>query len=286
MPAFGLVTIPTHYTMPQVELAKWTEGNGFDSLWFGEHTHIPTSRISPFPSGGELPEQYKMFIDPFVGLTAAAVATTTLKVGTSVCLIPEHNPITLAKVIATLDMISGGRTIIGIGGGWNEEELANHGITFKDRWKITRERILAMKEIWRNDVAEYHGKFVDFDPLWQWPKPVQKDGPKILMGAGSKWSPARIADYCEGWLAPDVPALSTLMPDLRDEMAKKGRSMSDLDLSVITYYNAKKPEKTEARIGELVDMGFTRIAMLVNPSKPDIQKPELETLAGFIKRFR
>src|SRR6266478_2977498 len=144
MPDFGIVAIPTHYTIPPAELGRWAESNGFESLWLGEHSHIPTSRKSPFPMGGDLPQYYKEFFDPFVGLTAAAAVTTKLKVGTSVCLVPEHNTMNLAKTIACLDQVSNGRFLFGIGGGWNAEEMADHGVEFKDRWQVTRERILAL----------------------------------------------------------------------------------------------------------------------------------------------
>ena len=146
MADFGLVTIPTHLTIPPAELGRWAEDHGFESVWFGEHTHIPASRKTPFPLGGELPEYYKQFFDPFIGLTAAAAVTKKLKVGTSVCLVPEHHPITLAKTIACLDRVSDGRFLFGIGAGWNAEEMADHGVAFKDRWKVTRERVLAMRE--------------------------------------------------------------------------------------------------------------------------------------------
>src|SRR5712664_4586117 len=160
MADFGLVTIPTHYSIQPAEFARWAEDHGFESIWFGEHTHIPTSRKTPFPLGGELPEYYKQFYDPFIGLTAAAAVTQKLKVGTSVCLVPEHHPITLAKTIACLDRVSNGRFLFGIGAGWNGEEMADHGVELKDRWKVTRERVLAMQEIWSKDVAEFHGQFV------------------------------------------------------------------------------------------------------------------------------
>ncbi len=144
MADFGIVAIPTHYTIAPAELGKWAEAHGFESLWFCEHSHIPSSRKTPFPMSGELPEYYKQFFDPFIGLTAAAAATEKLKVGTSVCLVPEHNTMNLAKMVACLDRVSNGRFLFGIGGGWNAEEMADHGVEFKDRWQVTRERILAL----------------------------------------------------------------------------------------------------------------------------------------------
>ena len=235
MTRFGILTTPTEYSMPPTALGKWAEANRFESIWFPEHSHIPTSRRTPFHSGGELPEIYKEFFDPFVGLTAAAAVTTKLKLGTGVCLVPEHDVINLAKTIACLDRVSDGRFILGIGAGWNAEEMADHGVAFKDRWKVTRERVLAMKEIWTRDIAEYHGKFVDFDPMWCRPKPLQKGGPPVLLGAQSKWALARVAEYCDGWIPLDRGTrLAAQIEGIRLEMTNAGRSAETLDLSVLT----------------------------------------------------
>lgn len=284
---FGLYTVPTVYTFSIGELARWTEENAFESLWFGEHSHLPTNRKTPNPLGGELPTEYKMFFDPFVGLATAAAATTKLKLGTAVCLIPEHNPITLAKTISCLDIVSKGRVVIGIGAGWNEEELAHHGVALKDRWKVTRERVLAMKEIWSKDEAKFHGQFVNFDSLWSLPKPLQRGGPKILLGAVSKWVPGRIADYCDGWLAPaSLELLTQRMPELREEMAKAGRSMEELDLSTQLLFQAGQEEKVERRARELIKVGFKRIVFMTPAQEPGSSWDKLECLAKFIRRFQ
>lgn len=287
MTRFGIVTIPTHYTIQPAELARWAEAHGFDSIWFGEHTHIPTSRKTPFPLGGELPEYYKQFFDPFIGLAAAAAVTHTLKIGTSVCLIPEHHPITLAKTVACLDRVSNGRFLFGIGAGWNAEEMADHGVAFQDRWAVTRERVLAMKEIWTKEVAEFHGRFVDFDPLWCWPKPVQAGGPPILMGSMSKRAAKRIVEYCDGWIPVDGPYdLAQGIAALRTEAERVGRSLSEFDLSVITGYALAGVRSDETRVRKLVQDGFTRILFLVEPQPPDGQWPVLEQLAHLIRAFR
>ena len=157
MVSFGVTMFLTDYSMQPMELARALEERGFESVFFPEHTHIPASRESPWPGGAELPKEYWHTHDPFVGLTAAAAVTKTLKLGTGICLIPEREPIGLAKTVASLDMISGGRVLLGIGAGWNVEEMGDHGTAFKDRWKITRERVLAMREIWTQEEAEYHG---------------------------------------------------------------------------------------------------------------------------------
>ena len=199
MTDFGLVMFPADYAIAPAELARACEYNGFESLFFPEHTHIPASRLSPWPGGAELPKEYWHTHDPFVGLAAAAAVTSTLKVGTGIALVTERDPILMAKQVATLDHISDGRLILGVGAGWNAEEMENHGTLFADRWKVLRERILAMKAIWTDEAAEFHGDFVDFDPLWSYPKPKQVGGPPILMGASSKYMYKRIAEYCDGW---------------------------------------------------------------------------------------
>ena len=293
MADFGVVTIPTHYTIQPVDFARWMEDNGFESLFFGEHSHIPTSRESQFPGGGALPQYYKEFFDPFVGLSAAAAVTTTLKVGTSVCLVPEHNPITLAKQVACADRVANGRFLFGIGAGWNAEEMADHGVAFKDRWKVTRESILAMREIWTKEMAEFHGQFVNFDPLWSWPKPLQAGGPPVLMGASSKWSPKRIVEYCDGWIPVDgidgLSAISSGLEAIRTEADRMGRSMDEFDLSVITWvltaYEQAAPDAIK-RIHELLDLGFKRIVFLIEPGQPDDQWHILEQGAKLVREFR
>ncbi len=286
MADFGIVTIPTHYSIQTAELGRWAEAHGFESLWCGEHSHIPTSRKTPFPLGGELPEYYKQFFDPFIALAAAAAVTTKLKVGTSVCLVPEHSTINLAKAVACLDQVSNGRFLFGIGGGWNAEEMADHGVEFKDRWKVTRERILAMREIWTRDVAEYHGKFVNFDPMWSWPKPKQAGGPPVLMGAWSKWVPRRVAEYCDGWFPLDVGIdLAGGIEAIRSEMAARGRTKDALDLSVLTAFDMAPAGGLEARIRELLKIGFNRILFLVGPGAPDRMLPVLDRYAALIRNF-
>ena len=293
MANFGIVTIPTHYTIQPVDFARWMENNGFESLFFGEHSHIPTSRESPFPGGGELPQYYSEFFDPFVGLSAAAAVTQKLMLGTSVCLVPEHNPITLAKQVSCLDRVANGRFLFGIGAGWNAEEMADHGVEYKDRWKVTRESILAMREIWTKDVAEFHGQFVNFNPLWCWPKPLQHGGPPVLMGASSKWSPKRVVEYCDGWIPVDgIDGMSEITDGLaaiRTEADRMGRSMDGFDLSVITWvltaYEQAAPDAIK-RIHELLDLGFKRIVFLIEPGKPDDQWRILEQGAKLIREFR
>ncbi|MGH7840728.1 MAG: LLM class F420-dependent oxidoreductase [Candidatus Binataceae bacterium] len=285
MADFGIATVPTHDSIPPPELGQWVEAHRFESLWFGEHSHIPTSCKTPSPLGGELPELFKQFYDPFVALTAAAVVTTKLKVGTGVCLVPEHHTINLAKAIATLDRISNGRVVFGIGGGWNAEEMADHGVELQDRWQVTRERILAMREIWTKDVAEYHGKFVNFDPIWCWPKPVQAGGPPVLIGAASKWVPQRVAEYCDGWFPIDGGYdLAGGIAAIRAEVARRGRSADALDFSIQTTEEFA-PGGLENRIPELIKLGFKRIVFLIMQTRRDEQWPLLERYAALIRQF-
>src|SRR6266403_4355523 len=197
---FGVVMFPTDYAMRVDDLARAVEARGFESLWFPEHTHIPVSRRSPWPGGPTLPKEYWHTHDLFVALATAAAVTTTLKVGSGICLLVERDPITTAKEVASLDYLSRGRVLFGIGGGWNAEEMAHHGTDFDARWKVLRERVAAMQEIWTKDEAEYHGKFVNFDKLWSYPKPVQKPHPPILMGGAGPHARQRAADFGGHWL--------------------------------------------------------------------------------------
>jgi probable F420-dependent oxidoreductase len=195
----GVFYFPTDYGIDVAELARALEDRGFDSLFVPEHTHIPLSRKTPFPTGGELPKRYSHTHDPFVALAFAAAVTKKLKVGTGICLVPQHEPIATAKAIASLDQLSGGRFIFGIGGGWNEDEMENHGARYKTRFKQMREHVLAMKELWTKEEASFHGEFVNFDPAWSWPKPVQRPHPPILLGGETDYTLKRVVDYCDGW---------------------------------------------------------------------------------------
>jgi probable F420-dependent oxidoreductase len=287
MPNFGIAAVPTHTSIQPAELARWVEAQSFESLWFGEHSHIPTSRRSPSPIGGELPDFFKQFYDQFIALTAAAAVTTRLKVGTGVCLVPEHHTINLAKAVACLDRVSNGRFLFGIGAGWNAEEMADHGVAFNDRWKVTRERILAMRAIWTQDVAEYHGQFVNFDPLWCWPKPIQRGGPLVLMGASSKWVPKRIAEYCDGWFPIDFPGvdLASQLEAIRAGMTQAGRSHSQLDLSVQVIDDPQFPAALPDRLPRLFKLGFGRVVFLVPQTQPAEQWPALERCAALVREF-
>src|SRR6476646_1342564 len=214
---YGVFQFSTDYAIRIDDLARETEGRGFESLFVPEHTHIPASRKSPWPGGADLPREYWHTVDPFVGRAAAAAVTTKLKLGTGICLVVERDPILLAKEVASLDYLSRGRVLFGIGGGWNAEEMAHHGTDFATRFKVLRERIAAMQEIWTKDEAEYHGKFVNFDKMWSWPKPVQQPGPPILLGSRTERARQWVAESYDGWIPIGVSehTLAAGIEDLR-----------------------------------------------------------------------
>jgi len=274
----GVCIFATEYAIRIDELAREAEARNFESLWVPEHTHIPTSRRSPF-AGGELPEQYKHTLDPFVALTAAAAATTKLRVGTGICLIIERDTITTAKSVASLDLLSHGRFEFGLGGGWNAEEMEHHGTDFKTRFKRLEEQVRAMKEIWTKDVAEFHGTFVNFDPIWAWPKPEQKPHPPILLGGESGYTLQRVVDFCDGWYprgrAPEKVLAG--MKDLKERAAKTGRDMRTISVSAC----ATPPDK--GVLDQFAAAGVTRSILLLPPEPRDKVLPLLDQYAKLIK---
>src|SRR5512143_582847 len=221
---FGASMFFTDYSMGPAELAVALEQRGFDIVWAPEHSHIPLSRASGFILGGELPKRYYDVMDPFVTLTAAAMATRTLKVGTGVCLVNQRDPIQTAKLVSSIDQLSGGRFLFGVGNGWNQDEMENHGTDFESRHKLVRERIEAMKVIWTKSKAEYHGDMVKFDPMMTWPKPAQKPHPPILVGGAFPYAARRALRYGDGWMPHRVrkgyAEVRDLLPKFR-EMAKE-----------------------------------------------------------------
>jgi probable F420-dependent oxidoreductase len=230
----GALIFATDYTIRMDELARALEERGFESLFVPEHTHIPASRRTPRPGGGELPKEYWHTHDPFVALSFAAAATERLKLGTGICLVPQRDPIVTAKSVASLDMLSGGRFIFGMGGGWNVEEMENHGARYETRFKLLRERVLAMKALWTEDEAGFHGEMVDFDPVWAYPKPVQKPHPPVILGGETKYTLARVIEFCDGWLPRASEAFDPVagMGRLREAAEAAGRDMSTLSMTV------------------------------------------------------
>src|SRR3954454_6639873 len=197
---FGIAVFPTDYAADPATIARLVEERGFESLFFPEHTHIPVSRRTPYPAGGELPAEYSHTYDPFVALGAAAAATNSLALATGICLVIQRDPIVTAKEVASLDRLSGGRFLFGVGAGWNEEEMENHGTDPRRRFGLMRERVEAMKAIWTDDEAEYHGKQVDFDPIWSWPNRFKKPPPPVLLGGSGERVLDRVIRFGDGWL--------------------------------------------------------------------------------------
>jgi probable F420-dependent oxidoreductase len=276
----GIEMFATDYAIRPEELARACEERGFESLWFPEHTHIPTSRRTPFPLGGDLPREYWHTHDLFVALMAAAAVTTTLKVGSGICLAIERDPITMAKEVASVDQLSHGRLLFGIGGGWNAEEMENHGTPFKKRWQILREKIEAMKEIWTKEAAEYHGEFVNFEPIWCSPKPRQTPHPPILLGSHTANGLDRVVRYCDGWI-PNARAyqdLPAVVRDLRARAAKAGRRPDDISISLLGV-----PEE-EAMLHQYRQLGVERAIFFVPSAGKDKVLPLLDHYAALIPK--
>jgi probable F420-dependent oxidoreductase len=288
VPDFGLLIFPTDYALSPATLAREAEKHGFESLFFPEHTHIPASRRSPWPGGDELPKQYWHAHDPFVALSSAATATTSLKVGTGIALVTERDPILMAKQVATLDYLSEGRVLLGVGAGWNAEEMENHGVPYADRWKVLRERILAMREIWTREEAEFHGEHVEFDKLWAYPKPKQEGGPPVLLGASSKYVYKRIADYGDGWfpIYQDAARASASgavdyaegIARTRDAWGAAGRS-GEPDFSIFGV--GPDPRAVET----LVATGFNRVIFALPSADADTVLPLVERYAALANEY-
>jgi probable F420-dependent oxidoreductase len=276
---FGISMFPTDYAIAPAELAVALEERGLELLFFPEHTHIPASRRTPFPGGTELPRQYWHTYDPFVALATCAAVTTRLRLGTGICLVTERDPITLAKEVASLDALSHGRFIFGIGAGWNREEMENHGTEFAKRWQILRERVLAMKAIWRDEAAEFHGQHVDFEPIWSYPKPVQPGGPPIWIGANSPWVFDRVAEYADGWM-PIGGAGEGNIERLRTACAKRGRDFGDLTLAL--FGAPPDAERLRGRMSQ----GFTDFIFNVPSESADAVLPRLDRLAALCGELR
>jgi probable F420-dependent oxidoreductase len=275
---FGITMFATDYAIRPDELARETEGRGFESLWLPEHTHIPANRRSPWPGGGDLPKEYWHSHDLFVALTAAAAATTKLRIASGICLIVERDPITTAKEIASLDFLSGGRFLFGIGGGWNAEEMENHGTPFKKRWRVLRERVLAMKEIWTKDEAEYHGEFVNFDKIWSYPKPVQKPHPPVLMGGDGPTTLDRVVEFCDGWIPIGyrMAGLTDKIADLHRRAEAAGRDPKSISISIF----GAKPDP--AALDGLRSAGVDRAVFMVPSGEADTVLPLLDKYAALI----
>ncbi len=225
---FGILVMPTDEGPDPLELAARAEDLGLESIFLPDHTHVPASRRTPFPNPpyGELPREYHRFRDPLVTLAGMAAVTSTIRLGTCVCLVVERDPILMAKEVATLDLMSGGRVLLGVGAGWNREEMENHGTDPRTRMALLGERVRAMKEIWTHEQAEFHGRFVDFDPIYSWPKPVQTPWPPVIVGGNGPTVLDRVVEYGDGWFPGhqrDLTALGDRIAELRVRAADAGR---------------------------------------------------------------
>jgi len=272
----GLAFIATDLSMDPVELAREAEQRGFDSLFVSEHTHIPTSRRTPPPTGqAVLGEEYKRMLDPCVALAAAAAVTRRIRLGTGVALPAQHDPITFAKQVATLDRLSRGRLLLGIGYGWNREEMESHGVAYGERRAVVRERVLAMQALWRDEVAAFHGEHVRLEPSWAWPKPAQQPRPPVLLGgaAGPKLF-AAIAEYGDGWLPIGGAGMKAALADLRRAVADAGRDPAALHVIPMGIV------PSEEKLAYYEQIGVTE-ALLRLPSAP--RDEVLPVLDGFVR---
>jgi probable F420-dependent oxidoreductase len=264
---YGVAIFATDYAVDPGRFAAIAEERGYESVFFPEHTHIPVSRATPYPGGGDLPEPYSHTHDLFVALTAAAAATERIKIGSGICLVTERDPIVTAKEVASVDALSGGRLIFGVGAGWNLEELRHHGTDPDSRFRLMRERVEAMKAIWTQDEAEYHGKLVDFDPIWSWPKPAQKPHPPVMIGGMGKRVVERVLAYGDGWFpqpgrAPHEEFMKRL-EELRSAADAAGRPLPEM-----TAFGAK-PDPV--LIEDYAAAGVTRTVFWL----PSVQESEL-----------
>jgi probable F420-dependent oxidoreductase len=263
----GVYYFPTDYGIDIRELARALEERGFESLFVCEHTHIPVSRRTPFPGGGDLPKRYFHTHDPFVALSFAAAATRTLKIGTGIALIPQRDPIITAKSVASLDQLSVGRLIFAMGGGWNVEEMENHGARFESRFKLLRERVLAMKALWTQEQAQFHGECVDFDPVWLNPKPKQKPHPPLLLGGETDHTVRRVVEFCDGWFPRARGGWEPKSAEarLRKAATAAGRDPSSLSITVFSA------PADQAALVPYREAGIARVLFEV----PDLSRDEI-----------
>jgi probable F420-dependent oxidoreductase len=269
----GAVMFFTADSMHPAALGRALEDRGFESLWVPEHTHIPSSRKTAYPAGGGLIRPYYDIMDPFLALNTAATATTKLKVGTGIALVIQRDPILTAKIVSTIDQLSAGRFLFGVGNGWNQDEIENHGTVFKTRHKLARERIEAMKTIWANEEPKYHGEFVNFDKMKQWPKPWQKPHPPIIVGGGFPHAARRAVRYGNGWIPRDdwIERDGVGVLEQFREMAKEGgRDPAELPISLF-----RVPENIE-RLRLYEKLGIDRVVFSLPAAREDEVVPILD----------
>ncbi|HLG92254.1 MAG TPA: TIGR03619 family F420-dependent LLM class oxidoreductase [Acidimicrobiales bacterium] len=270
----GVTTFVTDQTIDPARLASEVEQRGLESLFLPEHTHIPTSRLTPYPMGGELPEEYKRTLDPFVALAAAASATSRLRLGTGVCLVAQRDPIVLAKEVATLDHLSGGRFVFGIGYGWNRDELEDHGVAFAERREVVRQRVLAMKALWAREPTGFSGEHARVSPSWAWPKPAQEPHPPIVVGGAAGPSLFRhVCEFADGWSPIGGSGLRAALAELARRAEEAGRDPASIEVSVTWA----QPEL--GRLEHYASLGVRRVVLGLPPGGPDQVLPVLDGFA-------
>jgi probable F420-dependent oxidoreductase len=277
----GVTIHATDKAISPAELAREAEDRGFHSLYIPEHTHIPTSRRTPPPTGEEeLAEEYSRSPDPYISLAAAATVTRSIELGTGIGLPAQHDHITFAKQIATLDVVSAGRFVFGIGFGWNHEEMENHGVDVKHRRELVREKVLAMQALWSNDVGEFHGEWVDMAPAWQWPKPLQQPRPPILIGGGA--GPklfSHISEYADGWMPIGGSGMREALTRLREAMAERGRDPASLRIVPMGVL------ADESKLAYYKESGATEAILRLPSASRDKVLPRLDEFARYTGMF-
>ena len=277
---YGVTIFATDVSIDPVELAVALRDRGFDSMWVPEHTHIPTSRRTPYPNGGELPDEYKRCHDPFVALTAAALAAPDLRVGTAILLVAQRDPIVTAKAVASLDRISGGRFTLGIGFGWNQDEMEDHGVDYKHRRELGRENLMAMRRLWEDDEASFDGEFVHLPPSWQWPKPVQQPLPVLVGGAAGPKLFNHIAEYAQGWIPIGGRGLTETLPELRQRFEEAGRDPSGLEVVPVAIV----PD--HGKLDHYEELGVTECVFGLPSAPADSVLPVLDKYAAVLEERR
>ena len=278
MTDIGIFYFATEYGHNVVDVARDAEQRGFESLWLPEHTHIPVSRKTPYAGGAELPEEYTHTLDPFVALAAVATATKRIRLATGISLLIEHDTITMAKTVATLDLLSNGRAILGVGGGWNREEAEHHGVEWSQRFQQLEEQISAIKVIWANEEASFHGDHVRFGPIWSWPKPIQRPHPPIVLGGETDHTLRRVIKHCDGWLprARDPEIIVRGIARLNELAQEAGRDPESISINVF----APRPD------AELIDrfksMGVARIVLWLPPEDRNAVSRRLDGYTRFL----
>jgi probable F420-dependent oxidoreductase len=281
----GAALFFTDYAMPAADLALALEARGYESVWAPEHSHIPTSRRSPFPPGGDLPREYAECMDPFVVLAVAGAVTKRLKLGTGVCLVTQRDPIQTAKLVASLDQTSGGRFLFGVGNGWNAEEMEDHGTTdFKGRHKLARERVEAMKAIWTQEKASYQGDLVQIPEMWAWPKPAQNPHPPVIVGGAFPFAARRAIAYGDGWIPhaarQQYGDVTQYLPEFHKMAREAGRDPASLP---VTVWGSNVDEDD---IKRMRDRGVARVVVQLKTANADTILPVLDRFAKLIPELK